>query len=565
MTTLHSYILRELLKVFLLATGALTALFTMGGGLFNMLKFEGLNASDLAPHTPLLMLVACGITMPVAALFATTMVYGRLAADNEFVACRAAGINVLRLFLAAMLLSVFVALFTFVATDLIVPTLGRQMVEMATGNLHRLAEKRLRETGYARINLSATSELLLTADDVQTEFSAAELQKAGHEVAPGLDYMWLARPTFMIIGADGAFERCTSSEQGLCTFDHREPPLKVTVALRDLRDLDRGTSAIELADQQFGPIPIPFETSLPAIAASITQLVEWKDQPWTGERLPAELAEFRDKLRRTLLMQWVVYRMRNDGRLELPAPDDGVATLSGDAVAEGPRGPTIERAQLEIRDKSGALRSAYSAATADVRVAASSQDGRLISMRSQSPQAAVMIELKGNNLEAAVRDTLRDDGSFARREDDHFEVTDLGYPQAVLTETAAFTDVRIVDEIEKFPIASLEEDHHKLQRRAEKLRRKAIGQIHTRLSYAVSSFATIPLAAALGLIFRGSRALTAFGLACIPFGAVMLVVLTGKQMTDSAGSHAIGPYVIWGGIAAAAIATMIILWRGVQR
>jgi len=47
--------------------------------------------------------------MPIAALFATTMVYGRLAADNELQACRAAGINIHCLFLSTVLLSVFVA------------------------------------------------------------------------------------------------------------------------------------------------------------------------------------------------------------------------------------------------------------------------------------------------------------------------------------------------------------------------------------------------------------------------------------------------------------------------
>ena len=89
MVTLHAYILRELLKAFGLTVLALTALFTMGGGLYNILKFEGVSATDLFSVLPLMIPVAVTITMPVAAIFAATITYGRLAADNELVACRA--------------------------------------------------------------------------------------------------------------------------------------------------------------------------------------------------------------------------------------------------------------------------------------------------------------------------------------------------------------------------------------------------------------------------------------------------------------------------------------------
>ena len=106
MTRRNGYILRELLKTFALTLLTLTAVFTMGGGMYNIVKFEGVTAADLLFALPLLIPVVVTITMPVAALFAATMAYGRFAADNEFLACRAAGINIHRLFLSALLLSV---------------------------------------------------------------------------------------------------------------------------------------------------------------------------------------------------------------------------------------------------------------------------------------------------------------------------------------------------------------------------------------------------------------------------------------------------------------------------
>ena len=47
MITLHAYVLRELLKTFGLAILALTALFTMGGGLYNVVRSPGVTAASL--------------------------------------------------------------------------------------------------------------------------------------------------------------------------------------------------------------------------------------------------------------------------------------------------------------------------------------------------------------------------------------------------------------------------------------------------------------------------------------------------------------------------------------
>ncbi|MGE0482274.1 MAG: LptF/LptG family permease, partial [Phycisphaerae bacterium] len=122
MFTLHAYILRELLKTFGLTILALTGVFTLGGGLYNVMRFEGVSSADLIRFLPILLPIAVTLTMPIAALFSVTMTYGRLAADHEFVACRAAGINVHRMFLAALLLGVFVGAFALLFGNYVIPS-----------------------------------------------------------------------------------------------------------------------------------------------------------------------------------------------------------------------------------------------------------------------------------------------------------------------------------------------------------------------------------------------------------------------------------------------------------
>jgi hypothetical protein len=85
------------------------------------------------------------------------------------------------------------------------------------------------------------------------------------------------------------------------------------------------------------------------------------------------------------------------------------------------------------------------------------------------------------------------------------------------------------------------------------------------MSFASSALVTILMGAALGVIFRGARALAAFGLACIPFATVAVLISMGKQMTESETSHALGPFLIWGGLALVAVADVVILRFGVRR
>src|SRR3954463_9757402 len=107
--TLFFYIFKDLFRIFMLPSGALAGIMSFGG-LLRPLTEHGLDASQagqmLTYFTPAMMTYS----LPIAALFATTVVYGRLAADNEVTACRAAGISYMAVALPAVVLGFLVAL-----------------------------------------------------------------------------------------------------------------------------------------------------------------------------------------------------------------------------------------------------------------------------------------------------------------------------------------------------------------------------------------------------------------------------------------------------------------------
>lgn len=92
---LHRMILRELTKVFLMSLVGITGILLMAGIVAEASK-QGLGPAQILAAIPLLIPSTLPYTIPATTLFAACVVYGRLAADNEILAIRAAGVNILK-------------------------------------------------------------------------------------------------------------------------------------------------------------------------------------------------------------------------------------------------------------------------------------------------------------------------------------------------------------------------------------------------------------------------------------------------------------------------------------
>ncbi|GIW80645.1 MAG: hypothetical protein KatS3mg105_2452 [Gemmatales bacterium] len=94
MSILHRKILAELIKIFSLSLLGITGILVMAGIVAEASQ-QGLQPAQILVAIPLLVPSTLPYTIPTTTLFATCLVYGRLAHDNEILAIRAAGINVL--------------------------------------------------------------------------------------------------------------------------------------------------------------------------------------------------------------------------------------------------------------------------------------------------------------------------------------------------------------------------------------------------------------------------------------------------------------------------------------
>ncbi|MBW3019425.1 LptF/LptG family permease, partial [Candidatus Woesearchaeota archaeon] len=92
--TLHRYIFRELFRVFLLAAIALSLILSLGSILQPVQEY-GVGPRQVVHLMGYFLPITLTFVLPMAALFAGALVYGRFTSDNEYDACRASGISVL--------------------------------------------------------------------------------------------------------------------------------------------------------------------------------------------------------------------------------------------------------------------------------------------------------------------------------------------------------------------------------------------------------------------------------------------------------------------------------------
>ena len=112
---------------------------------------------------------------------------------------------------------------------------------------------------------------------------------------------------------------------------------------------------------------------------------------------------------------------------------------------------------------------------------------------------------------------------------------------------------------------SLEKQRENILAETGETLRRVIGAINERLASSISVFVLVILAAALGIVFRGSQVTAAFGISFVPALFVIVAIVMGRQMAQNESTHALGLVVIWGGIVLVTLLDGWVLLRVLRR
>ncbi len=120
MRLLQRYILGELLRVFTLVLSALTVLLLFVG-VFREMTEKGLGPDQALQILPYVAPSLLPFTIPATYLLTVCVVYGRMSADQEITAARAAGVNILSLIWPSFFLGGILSVLSFAMTDRAMP------------------------------------------------------------------------------------------------------------------------------------------------------------------------------------------------------------------------------------------------------------------------------------------------------------------------------------------------------------------------------------------------------------------------------------------------------------
>jgi lipopolysaccharide export system permease protein len=102
---LRRYVSGEILRAFLLALLTMTSIFVLFMVAAEAMRSRLLTPQDIAELVPYIVPSTLPYTIPVSLLFAVTVVYGRIAGDNEIIAVKSAGLSVMTVIWPTILLA----------------------------------------------------------------------------------------------------------------------------------------------------------------------------------------------------------------------------------------------------------------------------------------------------------------------------------------------------------------------------------------------------------------------------------------------------------------------------
>lgn len=148
-TLLQRMVFGQLVRVFSLSLIALTGLFVVAG-LVAEASQRGLAPSQIFLVVPLLIPNTLPYTLPATTLFATCVVYGRLAADNEILAMKTSGARTGKILTPSLLLGLGAAGFTMLLYLSYIPQTHRILRTEVVGDVEDLLYTLLKRNGCLR-------------------------------------------------------------------------------------------------------------------------------------------------------------------------------------------------------------------------------------------------------------------------------------------------------------------------------------------------------------------------------------------------------------------------------
>ncbi len=522
--TIQRYIFRELFKVFLLTALALALMMSIGS-ILRPVQEHGIGPSQVVSLMIYFLPVTLTFILPIAALFAASLVYGRFAADNELDACKASGISLLTLVYPGAVLALVVSISTLLLSFYVMPTFVALSEESLKADAKQILFRNIERRGYYDL---PESSYRIYADwaDIETDTLAGVI---------------------LVEMDSGKVNRTITTERASVDFISHQNYNQVRITATRTSQITPGQTSWFSVEQmsltrEFGSLlgdQIKFKKvdEMKKIARDPVKFYPVaRDARRVKMRYIAELLA-RDISQKT--QQGDLYRLHSGTRI--------IELSAADSKPDGDRRVWLD-GPLTVME--------YSASDRQLQRTLQS-DGGWLYIDGDAISPTLTLELSGPSWQLADGSTGAATGRMAFR--------GLIIPQPI---TGVFTSESLLDDIS--PAAIKSQLGGELSSRLESLQRNLLGgienamvritgEIHARMVFGVGCIFLILIGIGLGILKKGGHLLSAFGISALPATVLVVSILTGKSFIKNTAADAFpGEPVIWSGVVFLALLTIII-------
>jgi lipopolysaccharide export LptBFGC system permease protein LptF len=553
--TLFWYIFKDLVKIFFLASGVLSAIMSFGGLLRPLYEY-GLDVSQVGKILGWSNFAMTAYSLPIAVLFATTIVYGRFSADNEVTACRAAGISFFSMSMPAIAMGLASAFLSLILLCFVVPYTMLQVQRIVYSNLAKLVANQIERTheihfeqGDSPTTIFAQSAQVMPSDPTHPDDQAVRLigpvivtyEQPDKTKTQIPEEFYMAQSAIAYIHQDADDENV-----------NMWATLKLgTKFPRTYTGPSRQDTQFYVGTQSVGPIALPSPVPENTKFMNIFYLRSMLDAPERSMRIRKILKDFINRDQQVQYLQQLADQLNGPtNSAELDAGKEKYLLKRGGALAEVRKDRLVLEGDL---DTAPASFTQISGNQSPLDVLA---DEIHIKAYPDSDARRIQLDVDVLNCVVSVGADSSQRESFSR------PIT-VAMPDPVYSLTTRPASEYISGTLSP-------EDRQQLQRNLIKLTNSVISELHARMSFAVSCFILVMVGCSLGMMFRSGNFLSAFAVSVIPALATIALIVAGQQTAQNvpwaidASFHnplRLGIALIWGGNAVNLIGAVILLGR----
>jgi len=506
-----------------LAAVALTLILSLGSILRPVQEY-GVGPRQVIHLMGYFLPITLTFVLPMSALFAGALVYGRFAGDNEFDACRASGISLLTMVYPGLALAVTVAVANLLLSFHVMPTFVHLAENSLKNNAKQILFRNIQRNRYYTL---PDSRYLIYADQ-------ADLQ---HNTLSGVVSVELK---------DYGIGTIITSEGAKVNFRSRDRFDEVQISAfnaHQMSDVDEGGAKSLTITKEFG--------SLLGDDIKFKKIDEMK-------RIQADLMQFKpiDKLARDTFAQLTIELLARDIKTRTAGSINSFYELLGSTNSVRFTARQCKAQDEEEVELSG-----------NVKVIEYDTDSKQVLRTLRCERASLHIE--GNKLAP----TLTMDIYNAREEGSG---TIIGRPivrgllppqavEAIANKFRTENGESLQPEMLATPLSGMKPSlelsilQNTLRRKIQKTFVQIKAETHSRLVFGIGCVSMIMIGIGLGIVKKGGHLLSAFGASCVPSAVLVVCIMSGKHITENLGSQDVsGIALMWGGLAFLSLLAVVI-------